>query len=58
MTALGDEQLATDIQAGSKVRVKKAVTVYHSPKLGDFNLEGHEGTVVDVSLLTLPPLPR
>jgi hypothetical protein len=52
--ALGDEQLAADIQAGTRVRVKKPVTVFHSPKLGDFSLEGQEGSVLDVRRLHLP----
>ena len=29
--------------------------MYHSPKLGDFNLEGQEGTVKDVSTPWRPP---
>ena len=48
MVALGSEELVKGVEAGSKVRVCKPVTVYHSPKLGDFNLEGKEGTVMDV----------
>lgn len=55
--ALGTEDLAQGIEKGSKVRVKEEVTIYHSPKLGEsFNLQGREGTVLDVRsppLLTL-----
>ncbi len=47
--ALGTEDLAQGIEKGSKIRVKSEVTIYHSPKLGEsFNLEGREGTVLDV----------
>jgi len=45
---VGDEELVEGIEKGTKVRVKTPVTVYHSPKLGDFNLEGKEGEVMDV----------
>ena len=60
---VGDEELVEGIEKGTKVRVKTPVTVFHSPKLGDFNLEGKEGEVLEVSHLlscssfsvTLPP---
>ena len=49
VVALGSEELVKGVEAGSKVRVCKPVTVYHSPKLGkEFDLEGQEGTVMDV----------
>lgn len=44
---VGDEELIEGIEKGTKVRVKTALTVYHSPKLGDFNLEGKEGEVME-----------
>ncbi len=44
---VGDEELVEGIEKGTKVRVKTPVTVYHSPKLGDFNLEGKEGEVME-----------
>ena len=47
---VGDEELVEGIEKGTKVRVKTPVTVYHSPKLGDFNLEGKEGEVMEVGL--------
>ena len=37
---MGDEELVEGIEKGTRVRVKSPVTVYHSPKLGDFDLEG------------------
>ena len=47
--ALGTEELAQGIDKGSRVRVKGELIIYHSPKLGaSFNLEGKEGTVLDV----------
>ena len=63
VVALGSEELVKGVEAGSKVRVCKPVTVYHSPKLGsEFNLEGQEGTVMDVrspsSSGPVPPVPR
>ena len=48
---VGDEELVEGIEKGTKVRVKAPVTVFHSPKLGDFNLEGKEGEVLEVSHL-------
>ena len=48
---VGDEELVEGIEKGTKVRVKTPVTVFHSPKLGDFNLEGKEGEVLEVSHL-------
>ena len=45
---VGDEELVEGIEKGTKVRVKTPVTVFHSPKLGDFNLEGKEGEVMEV----------
>lgn len=45
---VGDEELVEGIEKGTKVRVKTPVTVYHSPKLGDFDLEGKEGEVMEV----------
>ncbi len=53
--ALGSEELIAGVEKGSKVRVTKPVTVYHSPKLGNFNLEGQEGTVLDVIVPFLNP---
>lgn len=51
--ALGTEELAQGIEKGSKIRVKGELTIYHSPKLGaSFNLEGQEGTVIDVRTLS------
>lgn len=47
--ALGSEELTQGIEKGTKIRVTKPVTVFHAPKLGNLKLEGHEGTVVDVS---------
>jgi len=52
---VGDEELVEGIEKGTKVKVKTPVTVYHSPKLGDFNLEGKEGEVMEASH-ALPPL--
>ena len=40
-----DEDMQEGLEQGARVRVKSAVTVYHSPKLGDLNLEGKEGIV-------------
>ena len=48
---VGDEELVEGIEKGTKVRVKTPVTVFHSPKLGDFNLEGKEGEVLEASHL-------
>ena len=48
---VGDEELVEGIEKGTKVRVKGPVTVFHSPKLGDFNLEGKEGEVLEASRL-------
>ena len=50
MRAMGDEELIEGIEKGTRVRVKSPVTVYHSPKLGDFNLEGQEGEVMEVKI--------
>jgi hypothetical protein len=51
VVALGSEELTTGIEKGTKVRVVKPVIVYHSPKLGSsFNLEGQEGSVLEVDL--------
>ena len=36
------------LEKGSKVKVKGSLTIYHAPKLGDFNLEGQEGTILEV----------
>ena len=54
IVALGSEELVSGVAAGTRVRVTKAVTVFHSPKLGDFNLEGVEGTVLDVRAVISP----
>ena len=60
MRAMGDEELVEGIEKGTRIRVKSPVTVYHSPKLGDFNLEGQEGEVMEVKiasqLASLPSL--
>ena len=60
MKAVGDEELVEGIEKGTRVTVKSPVTVYHSPKLGDFNLEGQEGEVMEVKiasyLASLPSL--
>ena len=44
-----DDDLQEGLEQGSKVRVKGSVTVYHAPKLGELNLEGKEGTILEVS---------
>ena len=37
------------LEQGSKVRVKESITVYHAPKLGKLDLQGKEGTILEVS---------
>lgn len=45
----GDADMQEGLEQGSQVRVKKSVTVYHAPKLGELNLQGKEGTILEVS---------
>ena len=47
--SLGDEgELASEIEAGTKIRVTGDVTVYHVPKMPNYPLKDKEGTVLDV----------
>lgn len=47
MSLGGEGELREDIEAGSKIRVTADVTVYHVPKMPNYNLKGKEGEVLD-----------
>ena len=44
-----DDDMQEGLEQGSKVRVKESITVYHAPKLGELDLQGKEGTILEVS---------
>lgn len=45
----GDEgELASDIEAGAKVRVTTDVTIFHVPKTPEYQLKDKEGTVLEI----------
>ena len=43
-----DDDMQEGLEKGSKVRVKESITVYHAPKLGELDLQGKEGTILEV----------
>ncbi len=46
--ALGSEELKAGIEPGTKVTVTKSVKVFHAPKKPELDLQGMEGTVLEI----------